>query len=213
MTPNSFQQFVDSLEKRLLQPLPGRKAQELMAPKPINERRFQEDPANPARPGGVMVLLYPHNGDIYLPLTKRPVYTGAHSGQVSLPGGKVEKTDQNIIHTALRETEEEIGVSNQTVQVIGKLSELFIVASNFKVYPTVGIVREPPLLKPDAKEVVKILTPSLSELRDVERRSVKTMYFPPYTIESPYFDIEGEVVWGATAMIISELLHIVDDIY
>ncbi len=213
MTPNSFQQFVDSLEKRLLKPLPGRGAQELMAPRPINERRFREDPTNPAKPGGVMVLLYPYNGEIYMPLTKRPVYTGAHSGQVSLPGGKVEKTDLDIIHTALRETEEEIGVSNESIQVLGQLTELFIIASNFKVYPTVGVVRELPLLKPDAKEVVKILTPSLSELRDVKRRSTKTMHFPPYTIESPYFDIEGEVVWGATAMIISELLHIVDDIY
>lgn len=212
MSPNSFQQFADSLSDRLKKPLPGRRAQEIMAPKPINDRRFLEDPENPARPGGVMVLLYPDNNDIYLPLTKRPVYTGAHSGQVSLPGGKVEQVDRNITQTALRETYEEIGVAQHAVQVIGQLSELFIIASNFKVYPTVGVLTAPPELTPDAREVSKVLTPSLSELRDLDRRSTKTMHFPPYTIESPYFDVGGEVVWGATAMIISELLHVIDEI-
>lgn len=212
MTAKSFQLFVDRLSKRLQEPLPGRIAQELMAPKPINELRFQEDPNNPARPGGVMILLYPENGEIYLPLTKRPVYTGAHSGQVSLPGGKVEKMDRDIVHTALRETEEEIGVDNESIEVIGQLSELFIIASNFKVYPTVGVLMERPNLFPDPREVTQVLTPSLTELRDLERRSTKTMHFPPYTIESPYFEVEGEVVWGATAMILSELVHLVDEI-
>lgn len=212
MTLNSFEQFVNRLSGRLKEPLPGRDAQQLMAPRPINERRFREDPNNPARPGGVMVLLYPENGEIYLPLTKRPVYQGAHSGQVSLPGGKVEKSDRDIIHTALRETEEEIGVRNGSVQVIGQLSELFIIASNFKVYPSVGVLTSPPDIIPDAKEVVKVLTPSLTELRDRSRRSTKTMHFPPYTIESPYFDIEGEVVWGATAMILSELVYLIEEL-
>ncbi|WP_208506459.1 CoA pyrophosphatase [Roseivirga sp. E12] len=213
MILNSFDQFVDSLAKRLTEPLPGRSAQETMAPRPISERRFQEDPNNPARPGGVMVLLYPKNGDIYIPLTKRPVYTGAHSGQVSLPGGKVEQTDRDIVHTALRETQEEIGVANESIEVIGQLSELFIIASNFKVFPTVGVLRSPPNLIPDAREVTRVLTPSIRELRDLSRRSTKTMHFPPYTIESPYFDVEGEVVWGATAMILSELVHVIEEFY
>lgn len=213
MITNSFQQFVERLSKRLKEPLPGRMAQEIMAPRPINERRFQEDPNNPARPGGVMVLLYPDNDEIYLPLTKRPVYAGAHSGQVSFPGGKVEKMDRDIIHTALRETEEEIGVANDSIEVIGQLSELFIVASNFKVYPSVGILKSKPEFVPDPREVTHVLTPSLTGLRDLEKRSTKTMHFPPYSIESPYFDVEGEVVWGATAMIISELIHLVDEVY
>lgn len=213
MTTNSFQQFVDRLSKRLQEPLPGRMAQELMAPKPINERRFEEDPNSPARPGGVMVLLYPDNDEIYLPLTKRPVYAGAHSGQVSFPGGKVEEMDRDIIHTALRETQEEIGVGNDSIEVIGQLSELFIVASNFKVYPSVGVLKSKPEFIPDPREVTHVLTPSLTALRDLEKRSTKTMHFPPYSIESPYFDVEGEVVWGATAMIISELIHLVDELY
>ena len=212
MTSESFQLFVNLLSKRLLDPLPGRFAQEVMAPRPIDESRFRENPNVPARPGGVMVLLYPKDGEIYLPLMKRPVYNGAHSGQVSFPGGKVEKSDKNLTETALRETHEEIGVKPQSINVIGELSELFIIASNFKVFPTIGVLKSEPEFIPDSREVDRVLLPNLSHLRDVNNRGVKTMHFPPYTMESPYFDIEGEVVWGATAMILSELIHLVESI-
>lgn len=211
MRLNRFQLFTDQLSERLKEPLPGRSAQQVMAPRPIDERRFAENPKNPAKPGGVMVLLYPHNGEIYIPLTKRPVYKGAHSGQISLPGGKVELSDQNLTDTALRETHEEIGVSSKEIEVIGNLSELFIIASNFKIYPTVGILKKVPSMVPDEKEVVKILTPTLSQLMDKERRGVKKMHFPPYTIDSPYFSVEGEVVWGATAMVLSELIYLIEE--
>ncbi|OEK04171.1 NUDIX hydrolase [Roseivirga misakiensis] len=212
MNSDSFQSFVDRLSHRLTEPLPGRKAQEIMAPRPIDEKRFREDPLRPARPGGVMVLLYPQNGEIFLPLMKRPVYQGAHSGQVSLPGGKVEKSDIDLTATALRETHEEIGVLPQNIDVLGQLSELFIIASNFKVYPTVGVLKSEPLFIPDEREVDRVLLPSLAELKDVDNRGIKTMHFPPYKIDSPYFNVEGEVVWGATAMILSELIHVLDEI-
>lgn len=210
MASDTFQLFIDKLARRLKEPLPGRVAQELMAPRPIDEKRFAEDPNSPAKPGGVMVLLYLENNEIYLPLTKRPVYKGAHSGQVSFPGGKVEKVDRNLTDTALRETHEEIGVPAHNIDVIGELSELFIIASNFKVFPSVGVLKGKPDFIPDSREVEKVLTPNLTELRDVSRRGVKTMHFHPYSIQSPYFDIEGEVVWGATAMILSELIHVVE---
>ena len=153
MNINSFQQFVSALSERLQEPLPGRSAQELMAPRPISEKRFKEDLKNPARPGGVMILLYPENGEIFLPLMKRPVYVGAHSGQVSFPGGKVEEQDRDLTDTALRETHEEIGVPAEQVRVIGALSELFIIASNFKVHPVVGVLNSTPEIIPDQKEV------------------------------------------------------------
>ena len=78
-----FEKFTEALQQRLLLPLPGREAQVKMAPYPVEEKRFREDPDRPAKPSGVMVLLYPHEGEIYLPLMKRPTYPGAHSGQVS----------------------------------------------------------------------------------------------------------------------------------
>ena len=205
---DDFKRFSRDLNVDLNGPLPGKKAQVAMAPKPIDDRRFNEDPNNPARLGGVMVLLFQDGNDVRIPLMKRPTYDGVHSGQVSLPGGKHEPEDKDLITTALRETEEEIGISSQSIEVLGSLSEMFIIASNFKVYPTVGVIHETPLFKLDTKEVEAIYTPTVSELMDLNKRKVKTMHFPPYTIHSPYFDIEGEVVWGATAMILGELVEV-----
>lgn len=159
-----------------------------------------------------MVLLYPHNGDIYLPLMKRPTYEGAHSGQVSFPGGKFEQDDLDITTTALRETEEEIGVNPEQIEVIGSLSEMFIIASNFKVFPTVGYLPQRPAFVPDAVEVEAVLEVSISHLQDLSKRGVEPMTFGNYTIQSPYFDVEGHVVWGATAMMLSELLYILDEL-
>ncbi len=205
---SDFEEFVQRLGHRLDKPLPGREAQVKMAPYPVDESRFEENLNKPSKPGGVMLLLYPHNGDIYLPLMKRPTYAGAHSGQVSFPGGKFEQEDVDLRNTALRETEEEIGVRSESIEVIGSLSELFIIASNFKVYPSVGFIKERPVFIPDAVEVESVLEVSLSQLRDTSRRGIEKMTFGNYTIHSPYFDVEGHVVWGATAMMLSEFLDV-----
>ena len=205
---SDVEEFVQRLGHRLDKPLPGREAQVKMAPYPVDESRFEENFNKPSKPGGVMLLLYPHNGDIYLPLMKRPTYAGAHSGQVSFPGGKFEQEDVDLRNTALRETEEEIGVRSENIKVIGSLSELFIIASNFKVYPSVGFIKERPVFIPDAVEVESVLEVSLSQLRDTSRRGVEKMTFGNYTIHSPYFDVEGHVVWGATAMMLSEFLDV-----
>jgi 8-oxo-dGTP pyrophosphatase MutT (NUDIX family) len=199
------------LKKRLAEPLPGRDAQAIMAPLPIDENRFKENPKNPARPGGVMILLYPKNGEIYLPLMKRPSYDGAHSGQVSFPGGKVESEDVDLIATALRETEEEIGVKQSEISVLGQLSELFIIASNFKVYPSLGVMHFAPKFIPDPYEVESVLEVPLRQLWDKSRQGIEEMNFGRYTIHSPYFEIEGHKVWGATAMMLSELIAVFDE--
>lgn len=212
MIGQDFESFIELLRKRLKEPLPGREAQIKMAPKPIDERRFKENPIRPPRLGGVMVLLYPDEQGIHIPLMKRPEYDGAHSGQVSFPGGKLENVDTNLIDTALRETHEEIGVPKEQIEVIGNLSELFIIASNFKVLPTVGVIREKPNFIPDPIEVADVLPMAINALNDYSIRSVKEMRFPPYTIFSPYFDVRGEVVWGATAMMLSELAELVREL-
>lgn len=207
-----FDEFVGKLRNRLGQPLPGREAQVKMAPYPVDESRFNEQTDRPARPSGVMVLFYPYNGEIYLPLMKRPTYQGAHSGQVSFPGGKFELSDENLRMTALRETQEEIGVNPDDIRLIGDLSDLFIIASNFKVSPAVGYVREKPEFIPDELEVEEVLEVKLSDLQDESQRGVKAMNFGRYTIHSPYFDVHGHVVWGATAMMLSELLHVIEEL-
>lgn len=213
MKENGYGSFVERLKDRLKEPLPGREAQIKMAPKPIDERRFSENPSRPPKLGGVMILFYPDENGIHIPLMKRPEYNGAHSGQISFPGGKLEKGDQDLVATALRETQEEIGVEQAAVEVIGNLSEMFIIASNFNVLPTIGVLYEKPEFVPDLIEVVEVFPMNLRQLHDESIRKIKTMHFPPYTIQSPYFEVRGEVVWGATAMMLSELAHVLEDVY
>ena len=213
MKESGYESFIDRLKDRLKEPLPGREAQIKMAPKPIDERRFTENPSRPPKQGGVMILLYPDQNEIHIPLMKRPEYNGAHSGQISFPGGKLEKGDTNLVATALRETQEEIGVEQSTIEVIGSLSEMFIIASNFKVLPTIGVLYEKPQFIPDPIEVVEVLPMNLKQLHDESIRKIKTMHFPPYTIHSPYFEVKSEVVWGATAMMLSELAQVLEEVY
>jgi len=212
VSESEFPYFIEKLKQKLQGPLPGKEAQIKMAPKPIDERRFNEDPNKPPRLGGVMVLLYPDVDGIHIPLMKRPLYDGAHSGQISFPGGKLEEHDDDLLQTALRETEEEIGVAQNDIEILGQLSELFIVASNFKVLPTVGVVSKKPLFIPDPVEVEEVIPMKLDLLKNASFRKIKEMHFPPYTIFSPYFDVSGEVVWGATAMMLSELATLMEDI-
>lgn len=202
----------EGIIERLKGELPGRSAQEIMAPRPVEESRFQENPNFPAKLGGVMVMLFERGGDMWIPLIKRPEYNGHHSGQVSFPGGRHEQSDADLVETALRETEEEVGVARESVEVMGVLSELFIIASNFKVLPTVGFLNSPPSYTLERKEVESTLEVSLTQLRDESKRGVETMHFGKYTIHSPYFDVDGHMVWGATAMMLSELVAVIDEV-
>ncbi len=203
----------EKLRDRLKQPLPGVPAQQAMMPILSDPSRFADYRKSTARPGGVLILLYPHQGELYIPLMLRPEYGGAHSGQVSFPGGKKEEYDKSLIETALRESEEELGIPNDRVDVIGKLSELFIIASNFNILPVIGSMDERPQFKPDNREVVEIIETPISLLLDsstVGRKSFKED--SKLDIDAPYFDINGHHVWGATAMILNEFLEVYKDL-
>lgn len=159
----------------------------------------------PARPGSVLILLYPDQGRILFPLTKRNEYTGAHSGQISLPGGKAEP-GESTEQTALREGQEEIGIDPTQIEIIGQLSEFFVIPSNFMVTPVVAIQKEKPKFTPDPVEVVKILEGSIEDLIKEDAVKVKEIIAAGiYAMQAPHFVIEEEVVWGATAMMLNEL--------
>ena len=150
---------------------------------------------------------------IYTVLILRTSDHGVHSGQVSFPGGKKEESDRSLEDTALRETEEEIGIKKNDVKVIGHLSELYIPTSGFLVQPFVGYLNKKPLFHPDKNEVQKLIEVPLFLIMDdgiVKETTIlksKTRN-QKSEIRIPYFDIHGEVVWGATAMILSELKEI-----
>lgn len=200
---------VHHLETKLKNPLPGRQGQITMAPQPINEARFAQHDQKNARKGAVLLLLYPGLGGCTVPFIKRPEYDGTHSGQVSLPGGKWEPQDQNLQETALRETEEEIGVDKGQIKLIGKLSNLFIPPSNFLVTPYIGFTDSLPHFKPDPREVSRIIHCRFEELVDHRiRKETELKLHSGHQVMAPYFDIDEEVVWGATAMILGELMAV-----
>lgn len=201
--------FVDLLQERLGRPLPGAEAQRIMMPKESTEARFDLN-RNDVRLGGVMVLLYPKNNEIYLPLTQRHDYRGTHGGQVSFPGGKWEEGDPDLEFTALRETYEEIGVQQSDVQVIGRLTDLYIPPSNFRVSPVVGYVDKYPEFNIDPYEVEALIEVPLSMLvKETTLKRKDILVRGNYQLNAPFFDIEGKVVWGATAMMLSELVALV----
>lgn len=207
-----FGRFIEQLKVRFQNPLPGEEAQFLMSP--FGRQRIQQiDPEkyNP-RKSAVLILLFPEQDSIRTILIQRPVYTGVHSGQVAFPGGKFEETDTDLQQTALRETFEEVGVPANTIEIIGKLTDLYINPSNFLVSPYLGFVSKLPDFIMDAYEVQKIITVNLFSLNDIRIQSEKTItHSSGYKIKTPYYEIEGLTVWGATAMMISELNVVVQE--
>lgn len=204
--------LLDQLQQRLQQPLPGAEAHEPLRATPTGLIKPKFDHSLPPKPGSVMILLYPDGGQIKFPLTKRHEYLGAHGGQVSLPGGKAEP-GETAIETALRETEEEIGVKAQEIKVIGELSQFFVMPSNFMVIPVVGFVEQRPVYQAQQSEVVRIIEGDISDLiRPDAIRTKEILAAKMYPMLAPHFEIEGEVVWGATAMMLNELRVILKEI-
>lgn len=185
--------------------LPGFEAQILLSP-PYRERYDLEEikKTNP-RIASVMILLYENDeGDVEFPVMLRHTYEGVHSNQYSLPGGSFEPEDINLQYTALRETIEELGVEEENIEIIGQLTELYIPPSNFLVYPFIGIYHGTPEFYPDEMEVAEIVPIDLEAFLNAEPISFEKS-FSGNTVEIPGYEIgEGEFIWGATAMILSE---------
>jgi len=202
-------ELVGRLTARLKYPLPGSTAHEPLRATPLGELRPKFEHKIPPKPGSVLILLFEDNGLIKFPLTKRPDYNGTHAGQVSLPGGKAEP-EEDFIQTALREAEEEIGVPRNEVKVIGRLSDFFVIPSNFMITPVVGYVDAKPTYIPQESEVVKIIEGNVdSLLRDDAIQTKEILAAKIYRLMAPHFLIENEIVWGATAMMLNELRMIV----
>jgi 8-oxo-dGTP pyrophosphatase MutT (NUDIX family) len=206
--------FIDQLSDRLSGPLPGRPAQFKMA----SMRRLEELGDHVAAPDHAVVacvlnLLHWHQGEWCTVLIQRTINPkDRHSGQVSFPGGRYEESDGDLTQVALREAEEEIGVSPALVEIIGRLTELYIPVSNFVVHPFVGVLRGHPEFRPQPGEVQSILTPPIRTFAAAGNRKTTDLTLAQgVTIKNvPYFDVEGRIVWGATAMILSEFMEIID---
>lgn len=200
-----FSDFFNNLINELSKELPGEKAQLKMAP----GIRDYFKPSTKSRKAGVLILLYPKNEYIYIAFIKRTEYDGPHSGQISFPGGKSEKSDNNIIETALRESQEEIGIIPDKVKVIGQLTPLNIPVSNFIVYPLIGIYDQEPAFTADPKEVEKILEIKLKDLLNPANCTRKEFNYGEIAFSAPIYCPSDITIWGATAMMLSEFLEII----
>lgn len=205
---SSFHQIVSRLRQNTNGPLPGIAAQLRMAPSLRNGEEFSITPNNHAVQSAVLIGIFEEKDGAHTLLIKRASYNGIHSGQISFPGGKYERIDTDLMATALREAHEEVGIEPTQVEIIGKLTPLFISVSNMLVHPYVGIIPKPTALKLDAHEVEYVITPSLALLQSKNCLASKVITSHGRTIEAPYFNAENEVIWGATAMIISELIEL-----
>jgi 8-oxo-dGTP pyrophosphatase MutT (NUDIX family) len=206
MTRNAF---VQDLEHFLKLKLPGRDAQFRMAPDFRQEDSLITHAENKAKAAAVLMLLYPVQGLLHTVFIQRPRYNGVHSGQISFPGGRKEVFDRDHLDAALREAREEIGIEKEKVHILGNLSPLYIAPSNFLVQVFVGFYPNRPLFRLQSEEVVGILEVSLELLGKKEIIKKMPMCLANGRVaQTPYYDIGGAIVWGATAMMISEFLEI-----
>jgi 8-oxo-dGTP pyrophosphatase MutT (NUDIX family) len=177
-----------------------------MAPRPRTSAQHNNQLQPEAKVNGVLILFYPFQNEIYLPLILRPIYRGVHSGQVSLPGGRKEPGDSDVVDTALREAEEEIGVNSACVRILGQISPVYIGASNNIVYPSVGWIDSRPDFTTDRREVALLIEAPLSALLNPSNIRSESRQLNGRSVDVPYYRVCGQSVWGATAMILGELL-------
>ncbi|POY38374.1 coenzyme A pyrophosphatase [Solitalea longa] len=158
-----------------------------------------------ARQSSVLILLYPSSTSIFIPFIQRPIYEGVHSGQIGLPGGKMETYDPSPEATALREANEEIGIIEAEVEIIGALTPVYVPPSRFLINVLVGYQNSSPIFIKDDKEVDEIITISVDDvLNDLTMGSVPVTNSMGLHFDAPCFLIENKTIWGATAMIINE---------
>lgn len=194
--------FAEKLKQQLFGEKPGIKAHELMIPK---GRLMFPEKGIPPKLSAVLILFYLKQGKIHFPLIRRPQYDGMHSGQMAFPGGKWEPTDPSLIHTALRESAEEVGIRPDLITVLGTMSEIYIQVTHFKVLPVVAILRETPAFVTDPHEVDAIFEVPLEELFVPDTKKREIWNLRGTETEVPFYKLSNQKVWGATAMILSEL--------
>jgi len=209
----NFEVFLNNLDGVTNTQLPGIEAQFKLAPKMRLDYNTRRNIANKPKIAAVLALFYPNQKNkVSLLLTKRANYNGTHSGQISFPGGKVENSDLNLKETALRETFEEVGVLQEEIHVIREITEVYIPPSNFFVTPFIGVLNYKPVFKLNS-EVAKIIEIPFSDLLDdnkIASISITNSYMKDTTV--PCFNIDGSIIWGATAMILSEIKELLKNI-
>ncbi len=201
----TFLELIARLERDWNAPLPGAQAQALMAPQRRGDWPIGVDEAS-ARHAAGLLLLFPVAGRAHVILTVRSAHV-RHSGQVSLPGGEIE-TDETVEQAALREAHEEIALATSTVRVHGRLTPLDIPVSGFRLHPVVASLPDAPAVEPSDREVARILQVPVDTLLAPATVQWRPMRRGTVTLDVPGFEVDGVLIWGATAMVLAEFLSV-----
>ena len=198
--------IIDSIKNELKKPLPGIESQLRMAPKSRLENLLQK--TEDSKKSGVLLLLYYKNDNLHLVFIKRAVNGSVHSGQISFPGGKYDEGDNDLIYTSLRETHEEIGVKPSEIEILGNLTTLFIPVSNYIVFPCIGYCAKKPDFVLNESEVDGLIEIPLKDFLDEQNLILDLVEVRGTQFEVPVFKVKENKIWGATAMIMNEFVHL-----
>jgi len=188
--------------------LPGKMAHKIMLP-PERDIELPSGFESVAKPSGVLLVLFPAENQLCTALIKRPAHMKYHAGQIGLPGGKLEPTDSNPLEAAIRETFEEVGLHQNSLEVLGKLSPLYLSVTNYLIYPYIGWCSQLPQFNINLEEADKLLVIPLESLNrdNIRYQTLETQSGP---LIVPGFEASGEFVWGATAMILAEFMWLAE---
>jgi len=205
-----FQHFITQLEIMITNYLPGEESQQKMR---VNYDQSIELPfsKNNSTASAVLILLYLEDNEIHFFLTKRSNELEHHKGQISLPGGTQEENEE-LTHTALRETQEEIGINKTSISIIGSMTPLFVPVTGFMIHPFIGYSSNKLEPTPDPSEVEAIFSVNISDLLNETNQTIEKRNIRGYDVEVPYFKLNNYEVWGATSMILSEFRDLIKSI-
>ncbi|MFW5820268.1 MAG: NUDIX hydrolase [Bacteroidota bacterium] len=204
----NIKEIARKIEQLIMDELPGETSHSKMTPR---IRRSLQSGTN-SREAAVMILFFQENRDIKLALIKRTEYEGVHSGQISFPGGMKEAEDPDLQSTSIRETVEETGIKEKELRILGELSPIHIPVSNFRVCPYVAYMSSTPIFTPDPVEVDHIINIPLKHLLNYKNRKKEKWNLSGEEIMVPFYSYKNYKIWGATAMILSEFLDIIEEV-
>jgi 8-oxo-dGTP pyrophosphatase MutT (NUDIX family) len=190
--------------------LPGGDAHRKLLP-PGRSLKMPDQEKGTIKRSSVLVLLFPDGGKLFVCLMKRPATMKNHPGQISFPGGQVEKEDRSAEMTALREAQEEVGIDSSSVEILGKLSDLYVEVSRFSIQPVLAWADEKPNFRINPEEVEALVLFPLSDFVACETISETPMQTSLGILQVKYYPFDGEIIWGATAMILSELIEVLKE--
>ncbi len=205
-----FQRFITQLKITINKDLPGEESHQKMRVIYDQSIELPFSKINSTQ-AAVLILLYLADNEIYFFLTKRTDELKHHKGQISLPGG-TQEGNEKLIDTALRETQEEIGINKTSISIIGTITPLFVPVTGFMIYPFIGYSLNKLDPKPDPVEVATIFSVNISDLLNKENRTTEQRNIRGYDVQVPYFKLNDYQVWGATSMILSEFRDLIKSI-